>query len=273
MSYEKTGSSPQTILQTYLPATQLLPALEADISRVSPSNSSNPASGHGHGRLDVPSFTRYRELWRWVERLLWRAIIIASHSCPLGSPDEQILFQLFTQYQSCSARWPPSFRSEHRSTVSTLHLRALIIRSRLPGSAPLSSSSAASVRTTSSQETVAWLPIARRVVRDYRDVLTACTQFPKAGKRNVKVEEFVDLCVAVWEASGAAGEHAGWVIDVRLSSFRVHAALPYLLRFCSVCPLRSYGGPHASHSTPIAYSATCPVSSPPRAIRNSRNGR
>lgn len=30
----------------------------------------------------------------------------------------------------------------------------------------------------------------------------------------MKVEDFVDLCVAVWEASGAVGDHAGWVIDV-----------------------------------------------------------
>lgn len=45
----------------------------------------------------------------------------------------------------------------------------------------------------------------------------ACARFPQARERNVKVEEFVDLCVAVWKASGAAGEHAGWVIDVRRS--------------------------------------------------------
>jgi hypothetical protein len=40
------------------------------------------------------------------------------------------------------------------------------------------------------------------------------------------VEDFVDLCVAVWEAAGSVGEAAGWVIDVRI--IRV-----YLLCFSS----------------------------------------
>lgn len=46
-------------------------------------------------------------------------------------------------------------------------------------------------------------------------MLNVSTKFPRAGERNVLVEEFVDLCVATWEASGAVGEHAGWVLDVR----------------------------------------------------------
>ena len=48
-------------------------------------------------------------------------------------------------------------------------------------------------------------------------MLDITTKFPRAGERNVLVEEFVDLCVATWEASGAVGEHAGWVLDVRFS--------------------------------------------------------
>ena len=46
-------------------------------------------------------------------------------------------------------------------------------------------------------------------------MLNVSTKFPRAGERNVLVEELADLCVATWEASGAVGEHAGWVLDVR----------------------------------------------------------
>jgi hypothetical protein len=59
---------------------------------------------------------------------------------------------------------------------------------------------------------------ARSVVQEYRAILTVSTHFPRAGEKNVKVENFVDLCVAVWEASGEVGDHANWVIDVRLIS-------------------------------------------------------
>lgn len=48
-------------------------------------------------------------------------------------------------------------------------------------------------------------------------MLNVSTKFPRAGERNILVEEFVDLCVAIWEASGVKGEHIGWVIDVRFS--------------------------------------------------------
>jgi len=49
-------------------------------------------------------------------------------------------------------------------------------------------------------------------------ILISSTSFPRAREHNVKVEEFADLSVAIWEAAGGAGEHAGWVIDVRLQS-------------------------------------------------------
>ncbi|TFY78584.1 hypothetical protein EWM64_g5428 [Hericium alpestre] len=83
----------------------------------------------------------------------------------------------------------------------------------------------------------AWLPAARRAVREYRDILSVCTHFPRAGERNIKVEEFVDLCVAVWVASGASGEHAGWVIDIlwwatRLT-FNSHKVFMHMARICA----------------------------------------
>lgn len=93
---------------------------------------------------------------------------------------------------------------EHRSTVAALHLRALVLRARLPGLA----------RGLDAEKPPPWLNDARQVIQEYRAILGASTRFPRAGEWNVKVEDFVDLCVAVWEASGAIGDHASWVIDV-----------------------------------------------------------
>jgi hypothetical protein len=56
--------------------------------------------------------------------------------------------------------------------------------------------------------------IARRAIQDYRDILNASTRFPRAGERNVRVEELTDLCVAVWEAGGSKSGDAAWVMDV-----------------------------------------------------------
>ncbi|KAA1470851.1 hypothetical protein DENSPDRAFT_836753 [Dentipellis sp. KUC8613] len=236
MCYEiLTPEEPDKTLSVYLNAVQNLPTLEAEISRTSPPNPL-PTTGTGQARLEYTSFTRYRELWRWVERLLWRAIIIASRVCHLGGSDESILWSLFAHYQTCSAHWPPTFRTEHRSTIYTLYLRALVLRSRLPGLPPLPSNASVSSAALD-PTTAAWLPAARRAVRDYRDILSVCTHFPRAGERNVKVEEFVDMCVAVWEASGAAGEHAGWVVDIlwwatRLT-FNSHRVFRHMVRVCS----------------------------------------
>ncbi len=71
-------------------------------------------------------------------------------------------------------------------------------------------------------------------MQEYRAILSVSTSFPKAGERNTKVEDLVDLSVAVWEADGAVGEYAGWVIDVR--TYR-----PVLLRELTVRH-RCYGG-------------------------------
>lgn len=59
--------------------------------------------------------------------------------------------------------------------------------------------------------------VARRAIQDYRGILNASTRFPKAGERNVKVEELTDLCVAVWEVSGCKSGDAAWVMDVSTS--------------------------------------------------------
>ncbi|KAF5331811.1 hypothetical protein D9611_008907 [Ephemerocybe angulata] len=159
------------------------------------------------GKLDYTPFIQLRELWRWVERLLWRAICLSSRTSNAQSSEddtdeEHSLWMWLEKYTVCSASWPPNFRTEHRSTISSIYLRALVLRHGIPKG------------QQASPEKPLWMQTARSVVQDYRAILNVSTSFPKAGERNVKVEEFVDVCVSVWEASGAVGEHAGWVLDV-----------------------------------------------------------
>jgi len=194
MSYEKLHPSDlQGSLDIYLSASILVETAESEIPRTVPiAGSLNPQSS---------SYTRYLELWRWVEQLLWRTIVIAVRV----TTDEPTLSALFRQYFICSSHWVPSFRPQHRSTVSTLYLHFVISQAK------------ASKNLGSDAVAPSWLPEARSVIQEYRSVLNVSTKFPRAGERNVLVEEFADLCVATWEASGAVGEHAGWVLDVRSS--------------------------------------------------------
>ena|ERR1700722_12567102 len=194
MSHEKLDADNQhKALAIYGRALPLLKTIETELTSLP---NPIPASGKGPGKFDFTSFTVFRELWRWVERLLWRAIVIAARI-------RQDLWMWLSHYSSCSKYWPADFRADHRCAINTIYLRALIL-------SPPSSSTV----NRDLGKPPPWLQTARSVVNEYRALLTVSTQFPGAGERNVKVEEFVDLCVALWEASGAIGEHAGWVIDV-----------------------------------------------------------
>ena len=181
----------QGSLDIYLSASILVDTLESEIPRtVLTAGSPDPQAS---------SYAQYLELWRWVEQLLWRTIVIAVRV----SIDEPTLSALFRQYFACSSHWIPSFRPQHRSTISTLYLHFVISQAKASKGSSLDTGAPS------------WLPEARSVIQEYRSVLNVSTKFPRAGERNVLVEEFVDLCVATWEASGAVGEHAGWVLDVR----------------------------------------------------------
>lgn len=218
MSRERLSpSEPQKALEAYSNAIPLFSSLRSEIT---------PKSS---GKLDFNVFHQLRELWRWVEWLLWRSVVLSSRTADLysrGQPESQ-LWQWLDHYTSCSAYWPPNFRNVHRSTVYSLHIRALILKngglshlSHHVSQSSLSSSIATSTSTSptqsESQHSVShsWIHSARCIIQDYRAILTASTRFPRAGERNMEVENFVDLCVAVWESHGAAGEQAGWVIDV-----------------------------------------------------------
>jgi hypothetical protein len=210
MSHEVLSpTEPHIALKSYCTALPLLTIAETEIAAVLPSTLSLNSTS-GAGKLDFTSFTQFRELWRWAERLIWRAIILTAKTCSvLDDGKDGSLRTWLSHYTACSAHWPASFRTQHRSTISVIHLHTLILR------AEASAVANASPRSKDLGKPPEWMHTARSVVQEYRAILTFSTRFPRAGERNVKVEDFVDLCVAVWEASGEVGSYAGWVIDVR----------------------------------------------------------
>lgn len=208
MSYEKVSDSSSMVpLKSYGGALPLLSLFESELAALA---SMAPLTTTATGKLDFKHFSHFRELWRWIERLLWRAIALCATSSNLQMLDSTRVDSIWVwlkHYMACSTYWPPSFRTQHRSVILSLHLRSLVILYTSPSQIASSADSYKSPQ---------WLQVARSVVAECRSVLSVCTQFPRAGERNAKVEDFVDLCVAVWEASGAMGEHSGWVIDVSL---------------------------------------------------------
>lgn len=206
MSHEKLSSDdPRPAFAAYLKARPIIAAVTAEI----PASVPTRPSPSGKETYDSSTFSRYRELWRWVERLLRRAIILAGRIVDLRREDEQqaAMWGLFDHYQTCGTHWPATFRPEQRSVISVLHLRALVLRAQI-------ASSSTALSQIDAEKPHRWISTARSVIQAYRTILSVTTRFPRAGQRNVRVEDLVDLSVAIWEADGAVGEYAGWVIDV-----------------------------------------------------------
>ncbi|KAJ7749067.1 hypothetical protein DFH07DRAFT_829576 [Mycena maculata] len=227
MSHEKLfPSEPDKALAIYSTALPLLSMTASELI-------SNSAPIAASGKLNFASFTRFRELWRWVELIIWRAVTIGARICDIHREDtHNVLWTWLAHYSTCSAYWPSNFRTAHRCTVSVLYIRALVLRNGSP------------LPPADLGKPPPWLHTARSVIQEYRAILSVCTRFPRAGQRNIKVEEFVDLCVAVWEGSGAVGDYAGWVIDVlwwatrmTFNSFRILRHMTRLLHVSGDTPL------------------------------------
>ncbi|CAE6507377.1 unnamed protein product [Rhizoctonia solani] len=160
-------------------------------------------------------FESRRELWRWVEMLLYRASIV---SAIYQSPDDALKFLRI--YSVFAAVWPATFRPNHRATLYTLYIRTLCI--------------------TDTRGTPTWRDEARKITLEMRAVLGQTTTFPRAGQINHKVLDFVDGVVALWEAGGELEEDAGWVIDTlwwatRLT-FHSYRVLRHLSRLLFLAP-------------------------------------
>ena len=182
MAHEKL-EQPIEALSSYEFALPLLDELS-----VPPANPTSPAFD--------PSFITYRELWRWTERLLWRASVLASKHSSIHTA-----LTYLRKYNSFTLYYPAFFRAGHRGVLTMLHLKALIDT------------------IGEGKPKLSWVTEARTLVEAYRVVLAVCTNFPKAGDRNRKVEEYCDGLVAVWERIGPDVIDSRWVIDV--SSFEL----------------------------------------------------
>lgn len=211
-------SQPQKAIQAYSSVLPLLSSIESEIPRTLVAT-----------HLSSASFDNYRELWRWTERLMFRTISLLSRFCCLDENDG-LIWTMFIHYHACSAHWPATFCTGHRSTVAVLHLRALIIQHQTSSITANPNSPLQSVKPPQ------WISTARSVMHEYRTVLETCTTFPKAGERNVKVEDFVDLCVAVWETNGAISDRVRWVLDMlwwatrlTFNSYRIYRHMTRLL--------------------------------------------
>ena len=256
---------PLIALQTYrsvLP--HLFPSLKSQFTHKSLHPTHNHKLSSSSTKPDFIVFHQLRELWRWVERIIWRAVILCASVCDVrkgwngdeenSNSNEQhsgeeadSLWIWLSHYTYYKAYWPSTFRTSHRSTIASIHLRALILLHRPSSSLPIPPSpSQPSLSipppkppTKFRKSPPAWLDQARLVIQDYQSILAVSTTFPRAGTRNMKVEEFVDLCVAVWEMnlfSGGGGQ-VGWVVDVRTTVFLPVPSCP------SVAPLLLYFSP------------------------------
>ncbi|PVF93840.1 hypothetical protein CPB86DRAFT_835149 [Serendipita vermifera] len=194
---------------------EALNAYEAAIPILNDLRIAHATSANTQSSVD-PSFSKYRELWRWAERLLWRASCLSSR---LGSMQRALA--VCRAYATQSQYFPPSFRPKHRSVVTSLFLYGLLLTA--PG-----------YSTDATQTKLSWITEARTLLGEYRLVLATSTRFPKAGERNEKVEEFCDAVMAVWERSGARGNDAGWAIEMlwwaSRMTFHSHRVFRHLVR-------------------------------------------
>ncbi|TFK98375.1 hypothetical protein BDV98DRAFT_606935 [Pterulicium gracile] len=235
MAYENIHpTSPDRAIQAYNVALPLITNLLNDFipqtTRTSPA-SSVPSS------TSFLAFTQHRELWRWVEAIIWRSACLLSRVSPVHDEDDLgMLWSWVKQYTLCTTIWPPDFRTQHRSTISVLYLRALVLRAQGRGPSSPTFNDAQQrhpYRDGHLEESQEWMLSARSLVNSYRAILSVSTKFPVAGQTNVKVEDFVDLCVAVWEAGGSAPDQAAWVTDILWWATRLTFNSPRILRHMS----------------------------------------
>ncbi|KAG8942346.1 hypothetical protein FRC04_003798 [Tulasnella sp. 424] len=157
------------------------------------------------GKTKIELFTKYRELWRWAERIIRGAVIVSARTSSIMETLRHL--RLYSIY---SYHWPSTFRPHCRSAIYTLHMRALCLAP--PRLDP---------RDPGALSKQAWRDEARRLASEMKVLLENTTEFPRAGEVNHRVLDFVDLCVAAWERGGFDEMDATWVIDTLWWSTRL----------------------------------------------------
>ncbi|KAF8321268.1 hypothetical protein DL93DRAFT_2052034 [Clavulina sp. PMI_390] len=165
-------------------------------------------------KSDAASFRDQRELWRWVERLLRRRAIVASQRLPV-----EVALPYLKIYRDYAYRWPPTFRPIGAAAVFSLYLRGLCLAPPFPRPTSLSISNSTSLPSPTSGSVVAarrktWYQDAHECAEQLQKTLEASTVFPRAGEVNWDVNDFVDLCMGIWERGGCDEQEAEWIIDV-----------------------------------------------------------
>lgn len=161
MSHERlTPADMEKALSVYIVAVPLINAVVGELQTSPPT-----------GAAQTTVFARYRELWRWAERVLRRGIILSARIFDLSTQEDHDLsiWTLFSLYRSCSVHWPTNFRPQLRSTVATLHAQAFVLRTRVVSPDILRA------------QVPRWISTARSALQEYRTLLNVCTHFPRAG--------------------------------------------------------------------------------------------
>lgn len=109
-------------------------------------------------------------------------------------------------------QWSPGFRPHGCRTALSLQLRALCLHPPFTPPTSLSINNN-STRSISSSRTT-WHRDAQDCARYYQKVLESHITFPRAGERNDVVNDFVDMCMAIWERGGCMESEAPWVTEV-----------------------------------------------------------
>ncbi|KZT54059.1 hypothetical protein CALCODRAFT_485892 [Calocera cornea HHB12733] len=170
----------------------------------------------------MEAFGQYRELWRWAERLLWRAAVVASRISSIPHS-----LQILRSYHLCSQWWAAAFRPFHRPRAYALFVRALCF------CCPLDVDTN-TILPSASMSLSSWMSEAKDALHEYKNILQATTVFPRAGQVNTKVVDFADSCMAVWEKGGESEDEAPWLIDLMwwgtTLTFHSHRILRHLTR-------------------------------------------
>ncbi|ORY34198.1 hypothetical protein BCR39DRAFT_516718 [Naematelia encephala] len=182
-------SDPDTAMQCYLSASHFAKTL---------STSPFPLPAYlqsTNSQSQKLPFDSHRELHRHLSTSLSRAAVISARR------PNSIIQSLRTlrTYHAHSLSWPSSFRPRQRQRMLLLYLRALLVGLPRAGVAAESPYLLEEGITSLSGRQI-WQKEASAAITQGRSLLSATTQFPRAGSINAPVTAFTEFCVSLADA-------------------------------------------------------------------------